>query len=75
MDDHWRAHIITYLTAGVEQGVFRQDLDVAAAAAGLVALVKGSAIELMTNPDAFPIARFNSQVERWLTICAPIDAN
>lgn len=71
MDAQWREHITTYLSEGVAQGVFRQDLDIAAAASGLVALVKGSAIELMTNPDTFPAARFNKEVEHWLTGCAP----
>lgn len=71
MDAQWREHITTYLSEGVAQGVFRQDLDIAAAASGLVALIKGSVIEMMTNPDAFPAARFNSEVERWLTGCAP----
>lgn len=70
-DAQWKEHITLYLSEGVAQGVFRQDLDVAAAAAALVALVIGSAIELMTNPDAFPTSRFNSEVERWLTGCAP----
>lgn len=71
MDAHWTAHITGYLSEGVTQGELRQDLDIAAAASGLIALVKGSAIQLMTNPDAFPAARFNSEVERWLTGCAP----
>ncbi|MGZ3715003.1 MAG: TetR/AcrR family transcriptional regulator [Ktedonobacterales bacterium] len=73
VDAHWKEHITTYLSEGVTQGVFRQDLDIDAAASGLVALVKGSAIELMTNPDAFPASRFNSEVERWLTGCAPAE--
>jgi AcrR family transcriptional regulator len=64
---HFQEHIASYLHAGVEQGEFRSDLDVVAAAAGLVALVMGSAIQLMTNPDAFPADRFNAVVERWLT--------
>ena len=64
---HFQEHIASYLRAGVEQGEFRSDLDVAAAAAGLVALVIGSAIQLMTNPDAFPAERFNAEIERWLT--------
>lgn len=71
MDANWRKHITRYLSEGVAQGVFRQDLDIAAVASGLVALLKGFAIELMTSPDAFPTERFNTEVERWLTGCAP----
>lgn len=67
MEAAWKEHVTTYLREGVEQGVFRQDLDVVAAATGIVALVKGSALSLMTSPEAFPIERFNQEVERWLT--------
>ena len=71
IDADWQEHIMGYLREGVEQGVFRKDLDIAAAAASLVALVVGSAIQLMTDADKFPAERFNREVERWLTGQAP----
>jgi len=67
MEVSWREHIETYLREGAEQGIFREDIDVTAAAAGIVALVKGSVIELMASPETFPTERFNQEVERWLT--------
>ncbi|HEU4783197.1 MAG TPA: TetR/AcrR family transcriptional regulator [Ktedonobacterales bacterium] len=67
MEVAWREHIETYLREGAEQGVFRKDLDITAAATAIVALVKGSVLELMASPDTFPTERFNQEVERWLT--------
>src|SRR6185437_8996185 len=67
MEVAWREHIETYLREGVEQGIFREDIDVTAAATGIVALVKGSVLELMAGPNTFPTERFNQEVERWLT--------
>ncbi len=67
MEVAWREHITTYLREGKEQGVFRDDMDVTAAASGIVALVIGSVIELMASPETFPTERFNQEVERWLT--------
>jgi AcrR family transcriptional regulator len=67
MEVAWREHIETYLREGAEQGVFHEDLDVTAAATAIVALVKGSVLELMASPDTFPTERFNEEVERWLT--------
>src|SRR5689334_9260626 len=42
MDEGWQVHIRRYLSDGVRQGIFRDDLDVPAAAAALVAFIKGS---------------------------------
>ncbi len=67
MEASWREHITTYLREGKEQGVFREDLDITAAVTGIVALVKGSVIELIASPETFPTERFNQEVERWLT--------
>lgn len=67
MDAHWREHITEYLTAGVQQGIFRSDLDIAAATAGLMAFVKGAMMQLIFNPQAFPASRVYAEIERWLT--------
>ena len=64
--EQWRAHVAHYLQAGVEAGVFRQDLDVAAAAAHLVALSLGWHLQMLISPDATASERFNAEVERWL---------
>lgn len=67
MDVSWRHHIEEYLTAGVQQGIFRADLDIAAAAAALMAVVKGAMLQLIFNPQAFPASRVSAEIERWLS--------
>lgn len=67
MDASWRQHIEEYLTAGVQQGIFRADLDVGAAAAALMAVVKGAMLQLIFNPQMFPASRVSAEIERWLT--------
>ena len=70
MDASWRRHIEEYLAAGVQQGIFRADLDVGAAAAALMAVVKGAMLQLIFNPQMFPASRVSAEIERWLTTLA-----
>ncbi len=70
MDASWRDHITEYFTAGVQQGIFRADLDIPAAAVGLMAFVKGAMIQLIYNPQIFPASRVYAEIERWLTTYA-----
>jgi len=66
MDGSWRQHVTEYLTAGVQQGIFRADLDIDAAAAILMAFIKGGMMQLIYNPEAFPASRVYAEIERWL---------
>lgn len=65
-DEEWRAHLAALLRAGVEAGVLRRDLDVPAAASGLVALSKGVHLQMVMRPDAVPDG-LDAETERWLT--------
>ncbi|MGO9177885.1 MAG: TetR/AcrR family transcriptional regulator [Candidatus Limnocylindrales bacterium] len=65
-DEEWRAHLAALLRAGVEAGVLRSDLDVPAAAAGLVALSKGVHLQMVMRPDGVPEG-LDAETERWLT--------
>jgi hypothetical protein len=47
-------------------GQLRSDLDVPAAAAGLVALSKGAHLQMVMDTDAIPEG-LASETERWLT--------
>ncbi len=67
MDADWQAHIRRYLSEGVRQGVFRGDLDVPAAAAGLVAIVKGGIMQMLNDPEHFPAERVQAEIKRWIT--------
>jgi TetR/AcrR family transcriptional regulator, regulator of cefoperazone and chloramphenicol sensitivity len=66
MDDVWHQHIVSYLTKGVREGIFRPDLDIEATAWGIQALVKGSTIQVMLDSSS-PVERFHAQIERWMT--------
>lgn len=66
---HWREHIEGYLKEGVRQGLFRPDLDVPAAAAGLIALLEGALIQMMSEQGNFPEERVYAEVEQWITGC------
>lgn len=67
LDTGWRSHIQSYLAQGVREGVFRADLDVEAAAAGLVAFLKGCVLQRVINPHDFPTERVYAELEHWLT--------
>lgn len=71
LDARWSSHIEGYLSAGVQQGIFRSDLDIPAAVAGLMAFAKGSILQSMNNPQAFPADRAYAEMEYWITGQAP----
>ncbi len=67
MDAGFQSRVEAYLADGVRQGMFRADLDVPAAAATLVATVKGCIVQLAILRRAFPLDRVAAEFERWLT--------
>ena len=67
LDAGWRSHIQSYLADGVQQGVFRADLDVEAASVALIAFLKGCILQRIINPKIFPTERVHAEIERWLT--------
>ena len=67
LDVSWRRHVESYLADGVRQGVFRHDLDVPAAASGLMAVIMGSILQGMTNPKSSPSDRTEAEIVRWIT--------
>ena len=67
LDTGWRSHIRAYLSAGVQEGVFRADLDIEAASAALIAFLKGCVLQRIINPQAFPTEKVHAEIERWLT--------
>lgn len=67
MDAHWHAYVVSYMSEGVRQGVFRADLDPAVAAWELIALVKGTVLQLTINPNDYPIEHIHAEIERWFT--------
>jgi hypothetical protein len=67
MDAGWQSYVEEYLADGVRQGIFRADLDVPAAAAALVATIKGCIVQLAILRRTFPLDHVAAEFERWLT--------
>jgi AcrR family transcriptional regulator len=64
---HWEGHIREFLTAGVKQQLFRQDLDIAKAATALRCFLQGTVTELMLNSHASAAEHAFQEIETWAT--------
>ena len=60
----WRDRVAEYLSAAQRGGAVRADVDPAAEAAALVALVDGIAVQASVEPRRFPAARQRALVDR-----------
>lgn len=67
LDEGWHNYLAQVIRDGIEQGLFRADLDPDSAATQLILLNKGTALHWMTNPGAVNFDRIRTDVERWLT--------
>lgn len=67
MDAHWHEYVVSYLREGVRQRAFRADLDPAVAAWELIAMIKGTVLQLTVNPEDYPIEHIHTEIERWFT--------
>jgi AcrR family transcriptional regulator len=64
--DGWHAHIEEFLSEGVRQGIFRNDIPTDVLAWDLITLLEGQIIQLLTNREAFPVERVMATIERLL---------
>jgi AcrR family transcriptional regulator len=67
LDKGWHDYLEQVLRQGLEQGLFRADLDADSAATWLILLIKGTTLHFLTNPGAVDFDRIQAEVERWLT--------
>lgn len=67
LDEGWHAYLEKVIRDGMEQKLFRADLDPGSAATWLILLTKGTTLHYMTNPGAIDFDRIRADVERWLT--------
>src|SRR5579884_1365031 len=67
LEKGWHGYLEQILRQGLEQGLFRADLDADSAATWLILLIKGTTLHFLTNPEAVDFARIRAEVERWLT--------
>jgi AcrR family transcriptional regulator len=67
LDDAWRAHLVAICTAGIQQQVFRADLDVPWFVSTIIALLHGISLQLESHLDTFDLERLGTQTLAWLT--------
>jgi AcrR family transcriptional regulator len=76
LEAHWRGHLVGILDRGVRAGVFRPDLDRAAAAAAIMVQMKGIAYHATLGRPAQAevdrvVSQLAAQTERWLAAGPP----
>jgi len=67
LDEGWHTYLEQVIRSGIEQGLFRADLDPGSAATWLIVLTKGTTLHYMTNPGAVDFDRIKADIEHWLT--------
>jgi AcrR family transcriptional regulator len=67
LDEGWHSYLEQVIRDGIEQGLFRADLDPGSAANWMILLTKGTTLHYMTNPEAIDFERIKAEVEHWLT--------
>lgn len=67
LDKGWHSYLEQVIRDGIEQGLFRADLDPGSAATWMILLTKGTTLHYMTNPEAVDFDRIKAEVEHWLT--------
>jgi AcrR family transcriptional regulator len=67
LDEGWHSYLEQVIRDGIEQGLFRADLDPGSAATWMILLTKGTTLHYMTNPEAVDFDRIKAEVEHWLT--------
>jgi AcrR family transcriptional regulator len=66
MNDSWQSQLEAICQEGVQQGLFRADLNPRLAASQIMALIKGVTLQTISQLDAFDLVRLGSEVEQWL---------
>ncbi len=70
LDAGWQGYLAGIIGRGIQEGIFRSDLEPSAAAEAIVAQMKGIGYQLLSDPDSARadrlVAELAEQVERWL---------
>ena len=67
LEKGWHSYLEGILRQGIEQHLFRADLDPARAATGLILLLKGATLHALSNSESIDFEHIKAEVERWLT--------
>lgn len=70
LDEGWQGYLAGIIGRGIQEGIFRSDLEPSAVAEAIVAEMKGIGYQLLSDPDSARadrlVAELAEQVERWL---------
>lgn len=74
LNDSWQTQLETICQEGIQEGVFRADLNPRLAASQIMALIKGVTLQTISQLDTFDLTRLGSEVERWLVTAGSTSA-
>ena len=67
LDEGWHGHLERIISEGIEQKLFRTDLDPSNTATWLMLQIKGTTLHYLTSPEVIDFAYIRADIERWLT--------
>lgn len=67
LNDSWQTHIEALCKEGLQQQLFRPDLDPRRAAVEVIALIKGISLQAVSQLDTFDFDRLSTDVEQWFS--------
>jgi AcrR family transcriptional regulator len=68
LNQGWHAYVRGIFAEGIQQGLFRPDLDPDHAASLLIALIKGMSLQAVGGIDSFDFERIGGEIAGWLAI-------
>lgn len=67
LDEGWHGYLERIIREGIEQKLFRTDLDPSNTATWLMLQIKGTTLHYLTSPEVIDFAHIRTDIERWLT--------
>jgi hypothetical protein len=67
LNDGWQTQVESICREGLQQQLFRSDLDPRRAAAAVIALIKGISLQAVSQLDTFDFDRLSADVEHWFS--------
>lgn len=66
LNDQWQAHLAWICTAGMQQGLFRSDIDAQDFARAIIALLKGISLQAASHLDGPDLEALGTRIVDWL---------
>jgi AcrR family transcriptional regulator len=67
LNDGWQTQVESICREGLQQQLFRPDLDPHRAAAEVIALIKGISLQAVSQLDTFDFDRLSADMEQWFS--------